>query len=198
MILANVASQVYTLFSWLLALGWLRLALAALRGMPTLPDLTRMDAATLPELPSGEAPHLSVIVPACNEQESIQANLRSLLASKGLRVEIIAVNDRSTDQTAKLMDEVAAEATAGCGANRLKVLHVSELPAGWLGKPHALSLAARQAGAPWLLFTDGDVIFHPQALKPPALRYGVESGPPGYAAHAYPQDRRRSCDGVRV
>ena len=165
MVLANIAAQVLTLFSWLLALTWLSRAVAALRGMPMLPDLTRMDATALPELPFGDAPHLTVIVPACNEQESIQANLRSLLASTGLLVEVIAVDDRSTDETGKLMDEVAAEAVAGRGANRLRVLHVAELPAGWLGKPHALSLAARQASAPWLLFTDGDVIFHPQALE---------------------------------
>jgi glycosyltransferase involved in cell wall biosynthesis len=165
MVLARFAPQLFTLFSWLLALAWLRLALGALRGMPTLPDLTRLDVVALPELNVDEAPHLTVIVPACNEQESIQANLRSLLASTGLQVEVIAVDDRSTDQTGKLMDEVAAEAAAGGGANRLRVLHISELPAGWLGKPHALALAARQASAPWLLFTDGDVIFHPQALE---------------------------------
>jgi len=165
MTMAAIAAQLFTLLSWLLALGWLWQAVAALRGMPTLHDLTRLDTAALPKLPAGEAPHLTVIVPARNEQESIQATLRSLLASTGLQVEVIAVDDRSTDETGKLMDEVAAEAVPGGGANRLKVLHVAELPAGWLGKPHALSLAAQQASAPWLLFTDGDVIFHPQALE---------------------------------
>jgi GT2 family glycosyltransferase len=174
MVLAKFVPQVFTILYWLLALSYLRLALAALRGMPTLPDLTRLDTAALPELPAGEAPHLTVIVPARNEQESIQANLRSLLASTGLQVEVIAVDDRSTDQTGKLMDVVAAEAVAGGGANRLRVMHLSELPAGWLGKPHALALAARQASAPWLLFTDGDVIFHPQALEL-SLRYALAS-----------------------
>ena len=174
MVLAKFVPQVFTILYWLLALGWLRLAIGALRGMPTLPDLTRLDTAALPELPADEAPHLTVIVPACNEEESIKATLRSLLGSTGLRMEVIAVDDRSTDQTGKLMDEVAAEATASGGANRLRVMHVTELPACWLGKPHALALATQRARAPWLLFTDGDVIFHPQALEL-SLRYALSS-----------------------
>jgi glycosyltransferase involved in cell wall biosynthesis len=165
MTMAAIATQLFAFLSWLLALGWLWQAVAGLRGMPTLPDLTRLDTAALPKLPAGEAPHLTVIVPARNEQDSIQATLRSLLTSTGLQIEVIAVDDRSTDETGKLMDEVAAEAAASGGANRLRVRHVTELPAGWLGKPHALALAARQASAPWLLFTDGDVIYHPQALE---------------------------------
>ncbi|MGB7547571.1 MAG: glycosyltransferase, partial [Terracidiphilus sp.] len=54
---------------------------------------------------------------------------------------------------------------AAAGPHRLQVLHVRELPPCWLGKPHAMALAAQQATAPWLLFTDADVVFHPQALE---------------------------------
>ncbi len=144
----------------------------ALRGMPHLPDLTRIDATALPPLPAGKGPHLTVVVPACNEEKSIQATLRSLLASTGLRLEIIAVDDRSTDRTGVLMDQVAAEAVACEGLHCLQVIHNSELPAGWLGKPHALHLAAQQAVAPWLLFTDGDMLFAPQALEL-ALRQAI-------------------------
>ncbi len=140
--------------------------------MPTLPDLTRLDAATLPVLPAAEGPHLTVIVPACNEEDGIRATLQSLLASTGVRLEIIAVDDRSTDSTGKRMDQVAAEAAAGEGPHRLEVLHLTELPAGWLGKPHALARGAERATAPWLLFTDGDVKFAPLALEL-ALRNAV-------------------------
>jgi glycosyltransferase involved in cell wall biosynthesis len=149
----------------MLALGWLRQAIMGLRGMPHLPDLTRIDATTLPSLPAGKGPHLTVVVPACNEEESIQATLHSLLASTGLRLEIIAVDDRSTDRTGVLMDQIAAEAVAYGGLHRLQVIHINELPAGWLGKPHALQLGTQQATAPWLLFTDGDLLFAPQALE---------------------------------
>jgi hypothetical protein len=165
MVAAHVAAWVLIFSSWTLALGWLWQAVTALRGMPTLPDLTRLDEAALPVLAEGDGPHITVIVPACNEEEKIQATLRSLLASTGVRLEIVAVDDRSTDNTGKLMDEVAAEAAAREGPHRLQVLHLTELPEGWMGKPHALARAAEHATAPWLLFTDADVIFAPRALE---------------------------------
>jgi glycosyltransferase involved in cell wall biosynthesis len=117
----------------------------------------------LAPLPECEGPHLSVIVPACNEEKSIETTLRSLLGSTGLRLEIIAVDDRSTDATGDLMDAIAAEVKAG--PHRLQVIHLTELPAGWLGKPHALACGVERATAPWLLFTDGDVAFAPDALE---------------------------------
>jgi glycosyltransferase involved in cell wall biosynthesis len=126
----------------------------------------------MPALPVGELPDLAVIVPACNEGAAIEATLRSLLASTGLRLEIIAVDDRSTDRTGELMDAVAAGAQAAGGPHRLQIVHNRELPAGWLGKPHALHLGVEQATAPWLLFTDGDVVFHPSALDL-GLRYAL-------------------------
>jgi glycosyltransferase involved in cell wall biosynthesis len=170
MVAAHVPGWAFLFFSWFLALGWLWRAVAALRGMPTLPDLTRMDVSALPPLPEGNGPDLSVIVPACNEEESIEATLRSLLASTGLRLEIIAVDDRSTDKTGTLMDAIADEAAGG--PHRLHALHLTELPAGWLGKPHALAKGVEQATAPWLLFTDGDVSFAPHAPEL-ALRLAV-------------------------
>ena len=165
MVAAHIAAESFLVLSWILALAWLWHAVAALRGLPSLPDLTRIDPDSLPSLPAGDGPDLTVVVPACNEERAIQATLRSLLASTGLRLQIVAVNDRSTDRTGELMDQVAAEAVANDGPHSLHALHISELPPGWLGKPHAMALAARQSRAPWLLFTDGDVIFHPQALS---------------------------------
>jgi len=160
---SHVVDWLFLLFNWFLAIGWLGRGFAALRGMATLPDLTRIDPNTLPPLPSVEGPHLTVLVPACNEQDSIQATLRSLLASTGLRLEIIAIDDRSTDRTGARMDEIAAEFAAG--SHTLRVLHLTELPAGWLGKPHALARGVEVATASWLLFTDGDVSFAPRALE---------------------------------
>lgn len=165
MVAAHVAAWGFILSSWLLALGWLWQAIAALRGMPRLPDLTRLDESALPMLPPGDGPQITVIVPACNEEDSIESTLHSLLGSTGVRLEIVVVDDRSTDGTGRLMDKVAAEAAASNGPHRLEVLHLTELPAGWLGKPHAMAQAADQATAPWILFTDADVIFAPRALE---------------------------------
>ncbi len=150
---------------WLLAVSWLCQAVAAMRGMPHLPDLTGNAAVDLPPLEPRDDPHMTVIVPACNEETAIEATLHSLMAATGLRLEIIAVDDRSSDRTGIRMDQVAIEAEALAGPHRLRVIHINELPRGWLGKPHAMAVAAEQAVAPWLLFTDGDVLFHPHALE---------------------------------
>jgi glycosyltransferase involved in cell wall biosynthesis len=164
MIPVGTIARLLVFLDWTLALAWLWQAVVTLRGVPTLPDLSAKDTADLPPLAACDGPHLSVIVPACDEAASIQATLRSLLASTGLRLQIIAVDDRSGDLTRERMDEIAAEACAGGMPHELRVLSVRALPAGWLGKPHAMALGAQQSSAPWLLFTDGDVLFHPQAL----------------------------------
>lgn len=168
-----MAAQILALLSWLFAFGWIWQALVALRGIPHIPDITGEDCADLPPLVPCNAPHISVIVPACNEEAAIRATLRSLLDSSGLRLEIVAIDDRSADHTGKFMDEIAAEAAATNGPHSLCVIHIRELPAAWLGKPHAMAVGAQTATAPWLLFTDGDVLFQPRALEL-ALREAID------------------------
>ncbi|HZD96230.1 MAG TPA: glycosyltransferase, partial [Candidatus Sulfotelmatobacter sp.] len=101
-------------------------------------------------------PTLAIVVPARNEEAEIEPTLRSLLQLDYPDYRVIAVNDRSTDQTGQIMDRVAAEAAA---QGRLRVVHVHELPAGWLGKLHAMWLGAKQESSEWLLFTDADCVF---------------------------------------
>jgi glycosyltransferase involved in cell wall biosynthesis len=162
MITAYPVWLILTVLSWLLAVVWLVHAITVVQGMATLPDVS---SGKLPESFATDEDQITVIVPARDEEASIEATLRSLLTSTGVRLQIIAVNDRSTDGTGVRMEDVAAEAAAVGGRHTLHILHVSELPSGWLGKPHAMAMAARLARAPWLLFTDGDVMFHPQALE---------------------------------
>jgi glycosyltransferase involved in cell wall biosynthesis len=171
MLHAGLALQALIVTCWILAFICLWQAMAALRGMPLVPDLSRMDLDALPSLGSGSDAHITVIVPACNEERKIEATLRSLLASTGVRLQIIGVNDRSTDASGAIMDRIAAEARPG-SPHWIEVVHISELPAGWLGKPHALHVGAARATAPWLLFTDGDVLFEPRALEL-ALRFAL-------------------------
>jgi glycosyltransferase involved in cell wall biosynthesis len=104
-------------------------------------------------------PPVSVLVPACNEGETIERGMRSLLALDYPGIEIIAVDDRSTDATGEILDRLAASDP------RLRVMHVTSLPDGWLGKNHAMQLAAGEATGQWLLFTDADVVFAPDTLR---------------------------------
>ena len=174
MALATIWQWFLPILTWILALGWIWQLVQWLAHFHEVPDLTRISG--LPDLAQSleGRPHLTVIVPACNEEISIEATLRSLLASTGIHLQIIAVDDRSTDQTGAIMDEVSAQSSgiaSGIAAwHSLEVLHIRELPNGWLGKPHALASAACMAKADWILFTDADVIFAPQATAL-ALRY---------------------------
>ncbi len=150
------------LFYWItggvLAVVWLWQLGNVLFGMPRLLDVS------LPEWEAGDAalPRLSVVVPARNEAEHIRGCLTSLLSLDHPSLEVIAVNDRSTDATGAIMEEVAATPQA---AGRLHIIHVTELPDRWLGKTHAMWRAAAQATGEWILFTDGDIHFRTDALR---------------------------------
>ena len=148
------------ILNWVIAFLWVWRARIALRNLPTLPNLLEETYAT--PLPQEGQPLISVIVPARDEAQAIEQTLRSLLAQQGISIEILAINDRSTDETGPIMDRVAAEARAQ--GRRISVIHITDLPEGWMGKTHAMALAARQACAPWLLFTDGDILFREDCL----------------------------------
>jgi len=166
-------TQQFTNLAFGLAAAWLWKGVTSLAGMRHLPDLSRIDPATLPPIPENTGPDLTVVVPARDEEAVIGQCLRSLLSSTGLRLQIIAVDDRSTDRTGEFMDAIAAEARADNSAHQFEVIHIAYLPAGWLGKPHALATGANRSTAPWVLFTDGDVLFGPRALEF-AMREAVE------------------------
>ncbi|HET6429623.1 MAG TPA: glycosyltransferase family 2 protein, partial [Phycisphaerae bacterium] len=104
-------------------------------------------------------PTLSVIVPACDEADKIEPAARSLLALDYPGMEIIFVDDRSTDETGPIIDRLAADDT------RVRAIHVTELPDGWLGKVHALDTGLRASSGELVLFTDADVHFRPGAMR---------------------------------
>lgn len=103
-------------------------------------------------------PSVSIIVPARNEQRNIREALQSLLALDYPDYELIVVDDRSEDDTGRILDEMAA------ACSRLKVIHLQHLPPGWLGKNHALWLGSRVATGELFLFTDADIIMEPTVL----------------------------------
>jgi glycosyltransferase involved in cell wall biosynthesis len=144
------------LLAWFIAVAWLWKAVTAAIGLPRIPNLA------LPQYdrsPPG-TPSITVIVPARNEAADIAATLHSLLAQDYPNLRIIAVDDRSTDQTGAIIDTIAAE-----HPEKLRAIHVTELPEGWVGKTHALALAARQSTTDYLLFTDADVHFEPTIIR---------------------------------
>lgn len=148
------------LFWWiyggLLAFISLLAALDLHFGLRQLPDLNdaQWDVTLRP------APRVTVVVPACNEEKEVESCLRSLIAQDYPSLEIIAVNDRSTDRTGEIMDRVAAES-----GGRVRVLHIAELPSGWIGKNHAMWRGAALGAGEWIVFTDGDVIFRSDTIR---------------------------------
>ena len=165
----------------ILALAWFSRIVDAARGMPSIVDVSRPEWNRNPVAAAGN-PRVSIIVPARNEEETIERALRSLLALDYDNYEVIAVNDRSTDSTGAIMDRIAGRSGLSQGQHqsqnfhvsrkqremghpRLLVIHHRELPTGWLGKTHAMWTAANVATGDWLLFTDADVVFRPESLR---------------------------------
>ena len=150
------------IFAWLIALPWLARFLDAAHSISRVPNLLALPADCEPQ----GHPALTVIVPARDEQASIAGCLESLLLQDYTNLRILAVDDRSTDATGALMDRLADG-----HPTRLAVMHITSLPAGWLGKTYAMAMAAAQALADplhppdLLLFTDGDILFAPDILR---------------------------------
>ena len=106
----------------ILGADWLRRSLDAVRGMAKLADLTGPEWDRVPAL-GAEQPRVSVVVPARNEAAKIEQCLRSLLAQDYSELEVCAVDDRSTDETGSIMDQLQREF-----AGKLDVIHINELP----------------------------------------------------------------------
>lgn len=113
----------------------------------------------MPPADGGALPRVSIIVSALNEADTIEPALRSLLRIDYPNLEVIVINDRSSDATPAILDRIAGEHPG------LRVLHLAHLPHGWLGKNHALQQGASYAQGDYLLFTDADAVFDESALR---------------------------------
>jgi chlorobactene glucosyltransferase len=154
--LVALAGLAYAVRAWQSTHGWERVPSV---DAPHVPATEPSDTGR--ELALARATHafpmLSVIVPARNEERNIEACVRSLARQRGVTLEIIVVDDRSTDATRAILERLAAEFP------QLRVVDGMELPDGWVGKPWACAQGALQARAPWLVFTDADSIHAPTA-----------------------------------
>ncbi len=116
-----------------------------------------LDVVAEPVPPPSNGPLISFCVPARNEERNIRTCIEALLAQTYPRIEIIVLDDRSTDATPHILEDLSSDP-------RVRVLQGKELPEGWAGKPHALVQAAAASRGEWLCFVDADTFLAPEAL----------------------------------
>ncbi len=124
----------------------------------SLPALART-TPDLADAPRTSGRLLSVIIPARDEADTIETVVHSVLASTYAPLEVIVVDDRSVDETGRIVERVAA------GDHRLRLVRGEEPPPGWFGKPHACWQGYRAARGELLVFTDADTRHAPALLE---------------------------------
>jgi chlorobactene glucosyltransferase len=118
-----------------------------------------LDIVVRPTPPPTNPPLLSVCIPARNEERNIRACVEAVLNQDYPNKEIIVLDDRSTDMTPSILEDIALQDSC------LHVISGSDLTSGWAGKPHALHQASMTASGEWLCFVDADTFLEPQALS---------------------------------
>jgi len=148
--------DIVVILACLLAAGgwWLLIPLRAVLNSRKLGALSAM-----PYEEPGRWPAVSVLVPARNEEHALAPAVQSLLEVDYPELEVILINDRSTDRTGEIIDRLARQ------DERIRALHIEALPPGWLGKVHALQRGFEVSRGEWLLFTDADIHFSTDVLK---------------------------------
>jgi len=138
----------------LVALSWLALAISAGLGVRKIPYL-----GSVAPLANAECPTVSILFAGRDEEEKLPGALATFLGQDYPRYEVVAVDDRSEDATGAILDAAARR------DSRLKVVHVTSLPEGWLGKTYGLQQAYEASSGEWLVLTDADVHFAPDVLR---------------------------------
>jgi glycosyltransferase involved in cell wall biosynthesis len=141
-----------------LFLAWTISALWHVRWVRRLPALEALTGARDLAPTPGGASRCSIVVAARDEEARIEQTVRHLLAQRGVEIELIVVDDRSSDRTGEILHRLAAEDA------RVQVKHVDTLPDGWLGKCHACHIGASTTTGEWILFTDGDCWLKPDVI----------------------------------
>jgi glycosyltransferase involved in cell wall biosynthesis len=151
-----------------LFLIWTLSALWHLRWVQRLPALKALTAAEPLTSPEHRV-RCSVVIAARDEEARIEQTMRHLFAQRGVELEFIVVDDRSTDHTDEILQRLAKEDA------RVQVKRVDVLPDGWLGKCHACHVGASAATGDWILFTDADCWLKPDVIAR-ALRVANRDG----------------------
>lgn len=138
-------------------LPWIQLMINGRLGLKRVPKMENLEVPTTDELE--KIGRLSIVIAARNEERNLEKAIRSLAAQDHPDFELIVVNDRSTDSTGRILDGLAREFP-----ERIKAVHVTDLPEGWLGKCNALHQGGEAATGDYILFADADVEFEQGVL----------------------------------
>lgn len=114
------------------------------------------------------SPLVSVVLVAKNEAQKIEQSILSLLKQSYTKLEVIVVNDRSTDQTASILQAICQQ------HNNVKTIEIIQHEPNWLGKLYAMYQGAKIAKGEWILFSDGDVIYESTTINS-AMHYVLNS-----------------------
>ena len=109
--------------------------------------------------PGGESASVSVLIPARDEESNIRGAASRVLSNQARNLELIVIDDHSSDKTAEIVEEVTREDP------RVRLLSAPTLPEDWGGKPHSCFAGAAQAAGDYLLFVDADVALEPDAIE---------------------------------
>lgn len=151
MTIFEIAAVAYIACGSLYWLFQLYLILRVIRSVPLVENLTYDKRPQWPKI--------SIIIPACNEAKSIESAIQTRLNDDYPSFEILLIDDRSIDGTTEIIDNIAAR------DKRVKVIHIKELPEGWLGKLYAMHRGVQEASGDWFLFSDADVHVRMTTLK---------------------------------
>ena len=136
-------------------LASLSLLLAA---VPALLFIRNLTLYNRPEAQDRSPCEVSVLIPARNEEKTVGAAVASVLGNTGARIEVLVLDDGSTDCTALVVDAIAGVDP------RVRLLRSEFLPEGWCGKQHACAQLSQTAKYPLLCFIDSDVILSENSL----------------------------------
>ena len=153
--------NVLIIYGVIFCLAWWFMYSRVVRSIFSLSELGKLEITEPVSWPT-----LNIVIAACNEAETIEAAIKSLLVQDYPDLKIILVNDRSIDNTGEIIERLAED-------KRIVAVHVKELPENWLGKVHAQSVALKEVDTGWILFTDADIHFKAGALKK-AVAYALE------------------------
>ncbi len=149
--LSKVLVYLYVAIGCLYWLFQLYVILRVIKSVPLLEKLPYDERTTWPRV--------SLIIPARNEATTIQGAIATRLKDGYPNLELILIDDRSTDGTSEIIDQIAAH------DERVKAIHISELPEAWIGKLYAMQQGVQAATGDWFLFSDADIFIKPTTLK---------------------------------